>query len=346
MIAQFAPNQGGNQLFSHRIVHGLALAALLLIVPTACQPPATAPATALPPAEAVTEAPPATPEATVASTPEGAAAGAVVKVGSKNFTESFILAELYALALENAGLKVERKLNLGATDVAQAALQKGDIDLYPEYTSTGLLTVLKLPAQQDKDAIFKAVKDGYAKQFNLVWLDPAPFNNPQALATTKTVAEKYHLKTYSDLSKAAPSLVFGAPPEFYEREDGLPGLKKAYGGFEFKTGRQLDPGLRYPALQQGQIDVTVAFGTDGQINGFGLVLLEDDKALYPPYQAAPVVRQAALEANPGIAAALNAVSPLLTTEVMQALNWKVDGPDKLEPAEVAKTFLQAKGLLK
>lgn len=272
---------------------------------------------------------------------------ATVKVGSKDFTESFLLAEMYALLLEDAGFTVERKFNLGGTPVAHAALQKGDISLYPEYTSTGLLTVLKDKPLGDAAAIVEAVRKGYRERFRLVWLDPAPFNNTQALATTKALAEKHRLATYSDLAARAGELRLGGPPEFAERADGIKGLQRAYGGFEFKEFKQLGTGsLRYEALKAGEVDVTVAFGTDGQISGMGLVLLRDDRNFYPVYQAAPVVREDVLEKNPAIAAALNRLAPLLTGDVMAALNWQVDGPEKKEFAAVARAFLRDRGLLK
>jgi osmoprotectant transport system substrate-binding protein len=270
-----------------------------------------------------------------------------LKVGSKDFTEEFILAEMYSLLLEEAGFKVERKFNLGGTPIAHAALVKGDIDLYPEYTSTGLLTVLKEKPLADAHAILEAVRKGYREQFKLSWLEPAPFNDTQALATTKDVSEKYGIKTYSDLSAKATELRLGGPAEFAERADGIKGLQQAYGGFQFKEFRQLGTGsLRYEALKTGQIDVVVAFGTDGQISGMGLVLLQDDKHFYPVYQAAPVVRTDVLDKNAKIAEALNKLAPLLTDDVMAGLNWQVDGPTKKEFAAVAKAFLQEKGLLK
>lgn len=275
-----------------------------------------------------------------------AASQPTVKVGSKDFTEEFILAEMYALLLEDAGFKVERKFNLGGTPVAHAALQKGDIDLYPEYTSTGLLTVLKQQPLSDPKAVVETVRKGYKDQFSLEWLEPAPFNNTQALATTKEVSEKHGVRTYSELSVKAPGLRLGGPPEFAEREDGIKGLQKAYGGFQFKEFKQLGTGsLRYEALKNGQVDVVVAFGTDGQISGLGLVLLRDDKNFYPVYQVAPVVRADMLQKNPKIAEALNRLAPLLTDDVMAGLNWKVDGPEKKEYAAVAKEFLQEKGLI-
>jgi len=275
------------------------------------------------------------------------ASAVTLKVGSKDFTEEFILAEMYTLLLEDAGFKVERKFNLGGTPIAHAALVKGDIDLYPEYTSTGLLTVLKQQPIADPKAIVEAVRKGYQEQFKLVWLEPAPFNDTQALATTKEVSEKHGIKTYSELSGKASELRLGGPAEFAERADGIKGLQQAYGGFQFKEFKQLGTGsLRYEALRNGQVDVVVAFGTDGQINGLGLVLLRDDKSFYPIYQAAPVVRADVLDKNPKIAEALNKLAPLLTDDIMAGLNWKVDGPEKREFATVAKAFLQEKGLLK
>lgn len=275
------------------------------------------------------------------------AAQVTLKVGSKDFTEEFILGEMYALLLEDAGFKVERRFNLGGTPVAHAALVKGDIDLYPEYTSTGLLTVLKKAPIADAKAVLEEVRKSYKDQFNLEWLEPASFNNTQALATTKDVSDKYGVKTYTDVAGKAGELRLGGPAEFAEREDGIKGLQKAYGGFQFKEFKQLGTGsLRYEALKNGQVDVVVAFGTDGQISGLGLVLLKDDKSFYPVYQAAPVVRADAMEKNPKIAEALNKLAPVLTDEIMAGLNWQVDGPDKKEFAAVARAFLQEKGLIK
>jgi osmoprotectant transport system substrate-binding protein len=293
--------------------------------------------------------PTAVPGSTPPPDPVGPEATALVPVrlGSKNFTESYIVAEMYGQMLEQAGLPVERRLDLGATDVAHAALLRGDIDLYPEYTSTGLMTVIKATAEPDAAAekIYRTVRDRYAEQFGLVWLDPAPFNNPQALATTNEVAEAMDLHSYSDVAAKAATLTLGAPPEFIAREDGLRALQAAYGPFEFRSVLPLEPAQRYPALTRGDVDVVLAFGTDGQINGLGLVLLEDDKRLYPPYQVAPVVRREALSAHPQMAERLNEVSRLLTTDIMQALNWQVDGPDGLSPAEAATAFLRDKGML-
>lgn len=268
-----------------------------------------------------------------------------VRVGSKDFTEEFIVGNMYALLLEANGIPVERKLNLGGTPVLQQALVSDQVDLYPEYTGTGLLTVLKLPTNTNATQVFNTVRDEYKKQFNLAWLAPAPMNNTQALAMKKDVAARYGIKTISDMAAHAGELTMIGPPEFEQREDGLPGIQKAYGNFKLKKYLSVDPGLRYEGLVNGQADVAVAFGTDGQIAAYDLLVLQDDKGLFPPYQIAPVIRQQALDANPKIAELLNKLAPLLTDATMQKLNFEVDGK-KREPADVAKEFLQQNGLIK
>jgi len=348
----------------------LAILLIAAFVLGACTPtaasPTTAPATSAPatqasgatayPSEATaatapTNSPyPAMPTSgpTTAATMAPVPAGASVTVASKDFTEEFIVGEMYAQLLESAGFKVNRKINLGGTPVAQAAIVKGDIDLYPEYTSTGLQTVLKITNPiSDPQQIYQTVKSGYEQQYKLTWLTPSPFNDTQALAMTQAGSQKYGITTYSDLAQKASQLVLGGPAEFMEREDGIKGLQKAYGGFVFKDTKQLGTGsLRYQALLSGQIDVVVAFGTDGQIKGDNLVLLKDDKTFYPIYNIAPVVRMDTLAKYPQIADVLNKLAPLLTDDVMSGLNWMVDGPDKKDYAVVAKAFLQQSGLLK
>ena len=284
--------------------------------------------------------------ASPATSVPGKASG-TIKVGSKDFTEEFIVAHMYAQLLENAGFTVERKINLGGTPVAHAALLKGDIDLYPEYTSTALLTVLKDKPLKDPNEIFSTVKSKYEQQFKLTWLQQAPFNDTQALAMTQDGSNKNGIKTYSDLATKAPQLVLGGPAEFMAREDSLPALQATYGGFKFKDTKQLGTGsLRYQALLSGQIDVVVAFSTDGDIAGNNLVLLKDDKGVFPVYQIAPVVRMDTLQKFPQITDALNKLAPLLTDAVMSNLNWQVDGPAKKEPAAVATVFLKQQGLMK
>jgi len=270
--------------------------------------------------------------------------GPALAVGSKDFTEELILGEMYAQILEKNGFAVTRKLDLGGTQVAMEALLRGDIDLYPEYTGTALVTELKARPEKDAAANYATVKREYARRYDLVWLAPAPFNDTQALATTQAIAEKYRLRTLSDLAKAAPQLRLGAIPEFTKREDALPGLRKAYGGFDFKDIKLFDIGLKYKALASGAVDVVVAFGTDGQIQRDNLYVFIDDRHFWPAYQAAPVVRQATLAKYPAIAPRLNALAPLLGDAVMRDLNAQVDG-DKKDPADVARAFLTAHGLV-
>jgi osmoprotectant transport system substrate-binding protein len=264
-----------------------------------------------------------------------------IAIGSKNFTEEVLLGELYAQVLEAGGLRVTRKLDLGGTDIAMAALQRGEIDLYPEYTGTALLVQLHLPATGDGSAIYATVKREYQSRYALTWLEPAPMNDTQALATTAAIASRYHLRTLSDLAQAAPHLRLGAVPEFLSRADGLPGLQRAYGGFHFAATPLIDIGLKYKALLDGDVDVVVAFGTDGAIGADHLVIVQDDKHFWPAYHVAPVVRNATLRKYPQIATLLNRVQPLLTDTVMQSLNEAIDGPQKRDPADVAREFLGA-----
>jgi osmoprotectant transport system substrate-binding protein len=336
---------------SIRTYRALLLAALLGLVLAACgQGSGTtgAPASAATPQAAASDATPALAPGNATSAPAGGGEKGTIKVGSKDFTEEFIVAEMYAQLLENAGFKVEKKLNLGGTPVAQAAIVKGDIDLYPEYTSTGLLEVLKKEPIKDSKQIVDTVRKEYEAQFKLTWLDPSPFNDSNTFAVTQDTATKYNLKTFSDLFAKAPELSLGGPAEFPERGD-TKNLEQLYGTqiSKFKDFKQLGTGtLRYDALKNGDVDVIVAFGTDGRIKGDKLVVLQDDKGAYPIYNIAPVVRQDTLQKNPEIADILNKLAPMLTDEVMSGLNYQVDGPDKEEPAAVAKAFLEQQGLLK
>lgn len=266
-----------------------------------------------------------------------------VKIGSKNFTEQFVVAEIYAQALEKAGVEVERRLNLGATLVAHTALTNGEIDLYPEYTGTALAAVVKGDLSGSAEKIYGEVKDYYEKNLKLTLLEPTKINNGYAIITLPETAEKYKLKTLTDLGPASKDLTFGAEAGFGERKDGLPGLKQTY-GIEFKEFKIFAKlGIRYSALTSKDLDVSYGFATDWQISENKLVVLEDDKNLFPPYYLVPVVRQDALTKNPKIAEVLNKISPLLNNENMRELNAKVDR-DKEEPADVAAEFLEAQGI--
>ena len=269
--------------------------------------------------------------------------GAQVRIGSKNFTEQFIVAEIYAQALEADGVKVERKLNLGGTLIAHKALEEKQIDLYPEYTGTMLLVVMKAEPMTDQKAVYDKVKADYAGR-GFVVLNEAPLNNTYNMVVRPETAAQYKLETLSDLARVAKELKLGAGPEFRDRKDGLPGLKAKY-GIEFKEDLQMAIGLRYQALANKQIDVVNGYATDGMISALKLKRLKDDKALWPPYFLVPVVRKDALDANPKIATVLNRVNAVLDEATMAEMNYKVDG-DKQEPKDVARAFLKAKGIVR
>ncbi|MGO4404573.1 glycine betaine ABC transporter substrate-binding protein [Bosea sp. RAF48] len=266
-----------------------------------------------------------------------------IKIGSKNFTEQFIVAELYAAALEKAGFKVERKINLGGTLVAHEALKSGAIDLYPEYTGTGFNAVMKATTTEtDPEKVRQIVKAYYEKEFNLTWLKPSNINNGYAIVVRPETARDYNLKTLSDLGKVANKLSLGAGTEFVDRRDGIAGLKEVYGA-EFREFKQFAAlRLRYDALTQKQIDIANGFSTDWQIAAEKFVALDDDKGLFPPYFLAPVVRPD-IAKNEKVVATLEKVNALLDNPVMQELNRQVE-VDKKEPRTVAASFLKAKGL--
>ncbi|MDR2467448.1 MAG: hypothetical protein LBD22_00625 [Spirochaetaceae bacterium] len=264
--------------------------------------------------------------------------GGVVRVGSKNFTENLILAEIYALALENAGLRVERRFNL-ASSVVHTALVNNEIDLYPEYTGTGLLSVLRLGLETDPAKVYETVKREYKQRFDLVWLNYAQANDGQGLAVTKTASMLYGIRTISDLQKNAENIRFASQGEFDEREDALPLLMKIYGPFNWKSSIVYSDALKYQVLIQGEADATPAYTTEGQLARGDFVLLEDDKAAWPPYNIAPVIRRATLDAHPEIEATLNAVNAKIDTPAITALNAQVD-IDKTEYEDAARTFFE------
>ena len=267
----------------------------------------------------------------------------VVKVGSKNFTEQFIVAEIYAQALDQAGIKAQTRTNLGATLIAHAALLNGDIDLYPEYTGTAMAHVVKGELSGSPTQTYAAVKEYYEKNLHLTLLRPTGINNDYAIVVLPQTAAKYQLKTMSDLGPASKNLSFGAEGSFADRKDGLPGMALIY-GIHFKEFRNLAKiGLRYSALTSGNIDVSFGFSTDWQIAEDKLVVLRDDKHLFPPYQLVPVIRQDTLARNPQIGVVLDRVSALLTSENMRTMNAAVER-GKEEPKDVAAAFLKSAGV--
>ncbi|HBD00650.1 MAG TPA: glycine/betaine ABC transporter substrate-binding protein [Lachnoclostridium sp.] len=266
----------------------------------------------------------------------GSADQKAIKIGSKNFTESLILGEIYALALEDKGFKVERVFDI-ASSVVHTSLVNGDIDLYPEYTGTGLLAVLKLPLETDPQKVYDIVKEEYAKKFNVVWLNYAQANDGQGLVITTEASEKYGIKTISDLQKNATKLRFASQGEFDVREDGIPALEATYGKFDWASSKVYDNALKYEVLSAGEADVAPASTTEGNLIDPKFTLLEDDKAVWPPYNIAPVVRKEVLDANPDIAEILNAVNTKIDIKTITELNAEVD-VNKREYEEVGKEF--------
>jgi osmoprotectant transport system substrate-binding protein len=264
--------------------------------------------------------------------------GSAVRVGSKNFTESFVIAEIYAQALERAGFRVERLFNLGSTQIAIAAMQRGNIDCYPEYTGTALIDVLHLAPIADPAGAYSVVAREFKQRYGIVWLTPSPMNDSQGLATTGAVAKRERIATLADVARAAPRLRLATIQEFLARPDGLPGLQRFYGGFRFREVRTYDIALKYRALLDGKADIATAFTTDGAIATDALVVLRDDRHFWSAYNVAPVVRRAALAARPQIARVLNAVSPHITDRAAQTMNAAVESAQQ-DPADVAAAFL-------
>lgn len=264
----------------------------------------------------------------------------VIRVGAKDFTEGMIVSEVYALALEDAGYEVERVFDI-AGSVIHTSIVNDEIDMYPEYTGTGLLSVLDMDLITDPQEVYDIVKDEYEKQFQLTWLDYSKANDGQGLVIRTEVADKLGIKTISDLQKHASELRFASQGEFNEREDGIPALEKAYGKFDWKSSKVYDGGLKYEVLSKDEADVTPAYTTEGQLaNKDKFTLLEDDKMVWPPYNLAPVVRDNVLEANPDIADILNGISAKMDTESVTALNAKVD-VDKEEYEDVALDYYES-----
>lgn len=263
--------------------------------------------------------------------------GSTIRIGSKDFTENLIVGELYALALESAGYQVERFPNI-AGSIIHSSIVNNDIDMYPEYTGTGLLAVLKMDLMTDPDEVYTTVKEEYKKQFNISWLDYSKANDGAGLVIRTEVSQKLGIKTITDLQKHAYEIRFASQGEVDQRADGIPALEKVYGKFNWKSSKVYDNSLKYEVLRNNEADVAPAYTTEGQlVNKDEFTLLEDDKQVWPPYNLAPVIRDNVLSTDPGIAEVINKVSSVLDTDTVTALNAKVD-VDKEEYEDVAKEF--------
>ncbi len=266
-----------------------------------------------------------------------------IAVASKPFGESYLLAEMFAQLLEARGLAVERRFGLGATEIAFRALREGSIDVYPEYTGTGLLAILGEPPADDAGEVFGRVSREFRRRWGVRWLPPLGFENTYAIAVRRGTAERLRLATLSDLARAGGTLRAGLTPDFIGRDDGLPGLARAY-GLRLGQVRALLPAVKYQALAANEVDVIDGYSTDGLIARYDLVVLEDDRRFFPPYQAAPLVGRRLTDSVPAAIAALTELSGRLDEATMRRLNRRqeVDG----EPlAAVAAGALAQLGLL-
>jgi osmoprotectant transport system substrate-binding protein len=263
-----------------------------------------------------------------------------VVVGSKNFSEQVLLGEILAQQIERrTGLPVERKLNLGGTMLAQEALAKGDLDLYPEYTGTALTAVLKQPPMSDRAAALAAVRSAYRERWGLEWLAPLGFNDTFAMIVRGETARAGNLRTLSEAA-ASQAWRLGIGYEFQQRPDGLAGLVKAYGLRMAGDPVTMDLGLLYQALGARKVDLIAANSTDGLISALDVKVLDDDRHYFPPYECAVVVREASLQRYPKLRAALEELSGKLSDDTMRRLNYQVDGKHRAV-AEVAAEFLRS-----
>ena len=270
--------------------------------------------------------------------------GEAIVVGSKNFTEQIVLAELFAQQIEShSALRVERKLNLGGTFICHDALLAGKIDLYPEYTGTALTAILKDPLQKDPADVFRRGRDEYRARFNVEVFPPLGFNNTFAMIVRGDDAEKMHLHTISDIAPYAPKWRAGFGYEFMERPDGYHGWIAAYGLQFGSEPRILDLGLLYRALVDKQVDLVAGNSTDGVITSLHLVALQADRHYFPPYEAVPLVRNATIEKHPEVRDAIGALAGKVSEDEMRQMNYAVDGEHR-DPGDVVREFRKAKGL--
>jgi osmoprotectant transport system substrate-binding protein len=279
----------------------------------------------------------------------GGNGGPTITVGSKNFTEQFVLGELYAQTLEANGFTVERQLNLGSEQLADEALQSGEIDFYPEYTGTALVALLGYEGENppSPEETYEEARSRYAERDPAdTMLQYADFNNNYGIFVRREIAQQYGLQALDDLAEAAPELTFATFSEFQDREDGFPNMVENYPGIdEFEdivTANDL--GLRYQGVEQGEADVGVGFLTDGQLTSEELVILEDEKSIWPFYYPAPVVRNDVLEENPEVEEILNSVTETLNVDAIRELNGRVDTGGE-DPEDAARDYLEQQGLI-
>ena len=267
-----------------------------------------------------------------------------INIATKPMTEGYILGQMLTELIEqDTDLKVNITNGVGGgTSNIHPAIVKGEFDLYPEYTGTSWEAVLKKEASYDESK-FDELQKEYKEKYNLEYVNLCGFNNTYGLAVNKDIGEKYNLKTYSDLAKVSNNLIFGAEYDFFEREDGYKELQKVY-NMNFKKQIDMDIGLKYQAMKDKKIDVMVIFTTDGQLAISDVVVLEDDKKMYPSYRAGTVIRSEILSEYPELKPVLEKLNNILDDKTMADLNYQVESEGK-KPEDVAREYLQEKGLL-
>lgn len=269
-----------------------------------------------------------------------------IVLASKPMTEQFILAEMLIAVIEQeTDLSVEHKAGIGGgTSNIHPALVSGEIDLYPEYTGTGWMFVLEEELINDPERLYQEVKSAYEDQFEVVWSNLYGFNDTFGLAMKREVAQAYNIKTYSDLAKLSDQFTIGAEHDFFERDDGFIGIDQVY-DFEFKKEVGMDIGLKYQAIDSDEVDVINIFSTDGRLQEYDLLVLEDDQYFFPSYDAATLIRQETLNTYPELSEAIGLLDGQISNEEMTYMNYLVS-VEKEEAAIVARDFLQEKGLLR
>lgn len=280
----------------------------------------------------------------VASTPERpASVERPVVVASKPFGESYLLAEIFAQLLEARGLRVDRRPGLGATELAFRALRNGAVDVYPEYTGTGLLVLLGEQPHGTGADVYARVASEFPRRFSARWLPPLGFENTYAIAVRARMADSLGVRTLSDLARVASGLRAGLTPDFIGRRDGLPGLSDAY-GLRFRDVRALLPAVKYRALAAGDVDVVDGYSTDGLIERYSLRVLTDDRHFFPPYDAAALISERLARESPAAVAALTELSGRIDVARMRAWNRRVEVDGAAIP-RVATDALRELGLL-
>jgi osmoprotectant transport system permease protein len=266
---------------------------------------------------------------------------ATITIGSKNFTEQVILGEILAQTIENnTNLKVDRKLNLGGTFIAHEAVKAGKIAGYVEYTGTAFAAVLKEKTITDPQVVYERTKKAYQEKYNLTVMQPLGFENTYAMLIRAEDAKKLQVKTLSEIAKYTPQMQAGFGYEFLERADGYPGFSKTY-GLKFANIKQMELGVMYQALKEKQVDFIATNSTDGLIQVLNLVMLEDDKKYFPPYEAVPVFNQEILEKYPELVETINKLAGKISTAEIQQMNYQVD--NQSQPVEdVVREWLKSK----